>query len=192
MKRIGLYLRCSTTEQNVGLQRDDLQRLCTTRFQDAQITEYVDQGQSGAKQSRPALNRLLADMRKGKLDIIAVWRFDRLGRSLRHLVELLEEFRARNVQFISYSEGADTSTPTGQLLFNLCASFAEFERQLIRERVIAGQRAAKRRGVRFGRPTVAVDAAKVQELRADGLSWRAIAAQLGVPKDTLIRHSACQ
>lgn len=189
MKRIGLYLRCSTTEQNVGLQRDDLQRLCTTRFQDAQITEYADQGQSGAKQSRPALDRLLGDMRKGKLDIVAVWRFDRLGRSLRHLVELLEEFRARNVQFISYGEGADTSTPTGQLLFNLCASFAEFERQLIRERVVAGQRAAKRRGVRFGRPVVVVDSAKVQQLRSEGLSWRAVASQLGISKDSAIRHN---
>src|SRR5690242_2121207 len=97
------------------------------RFPSAEIVEYCDRGVSGAKQSRPELNRMLVELRKGRLEAVAVWRFDRLGRSLRHLVELLQEFSDRNVQFISFSEGCDTSTSTGRLLFGITASFAAFE-----------------------------------------------------------------
>jgi DNA invertase Pin-like site-specific DNA recombinase len=188
MKSIALYLRVSTGQQDVSLQRNDLRRMLEARFHEVPLVEYVDLGQSGAKTNRPALDRMLGDMRHGKLQGIAVWRYDRLGRSLQHLVSLLQEFNERGITFLSYSEGADTSTSTGRLLFNLCASFAQFERELIRERVLSGQAAAKLKGVRFGRPEVPVDTSRARLLRQEGRSWRQIARDLGVPKDTVIRR----
>jgi DNA invertase Pin-like site-specific DNA recombinase len=100
----------------------------------------------------------------------------------------LEEFAALNIDFVSLKESIDTSTPTGKMIFTVLAAVAELERSTIRERVIAGQKAANRRGVRFGRPTVEVDADRVLKLREQGLSWRDISTEVGVPKDTLIRH----
>ena len=100
----------------------------------------------------------------------------------------MEEFAAIGVDFVSLRESIDTSTPTGKMIFTVLAAVAELERSTIRERVVAGQRAAKRRGVRFGRPTVQVDTSRAMKLREDGLSWRAVAEATGIAKDTLIRH----
>jgi DNA invertase Pin-like site-specific DNA recombinase len=143
--------------------------------------------QRHAKDRRPALDRLMADARRGKFQVIAVWRFDRFARSTSHLLRALEEFSALGIDFVSVTEAIDTSTPAGRMVFTVLGAVAELERSIIRERVVAGQRAAKRRGVKFGRPAVAVDAAKVCRLRGEGLSWRAISAEIGVPKDTLRR-----
>jgi DNA invertase Pin-like site-specific DNA recombinase len=143
--------------------------------------------QRHAKDRRPALDRLMADARRGKFQVIAVWRFDRFARSTSHLLRALEEFSALGIDFVSVTEAIDTSTPAGRMVFTVLGAVAELERSIIRERVVAGQRAAKRRGVKFGRPAVAVDAAKVRRLRGEGLSWRAISAEIGVPKDTLRR-----
>jgi DNA invertase Pin-like site-specific DNA recombinase len=130
----------------------------------------------------------MADAKRGKFDVVAVWRFDRFARSTSHLLRVLEEFAALGVDFVSLRESIDTSTPTGKMIFTVLAAVAELERSTIRERVLAGQKAAKRRGVRFGRPVVAVDTNAVGRLREQGLSWRAISEQLEIPKDTAKRH----
>jgi DNA invertase Pin-like site-specific DNA recombinase len=184
-KRAAIYTRISTGEQNADLQTRELPEFCERRGWHLEAT-YSDV-MTGAKDKRPALDRLMADARRGKFDVVAVWRFDRFARSTSHLLRALEEFAALGIDFVSVTEAIDTSTPAGKMVFTVLGAVAELERSIIRERVIAGQRAAKMRGVKFGRPTVAVDAAQVIRLRADGLSWRAIAAQTGVPKDTLRR-----
>jgi DNA invertase Pin-like site-specific DNA recombinase len=184
-KRAAIYTRISTGEQNADLQTRELPEFCERRDWHLEAT-YGDVI-TGAKDKRPALDRLMADAKRGKFDVVAVWRFDRFARSTSHLLRALEEFAALGIDFVSVTEAIDTSTPAGKMVFTVLGAVAELERSIIRERVIAGQRAAKMRGVRFGRPTVAVDAAQVLRLRADGLSWRAIAAQTGVPKDTLRR-----
>src|SRR6516164_6102007 len=114
----------------------------------------------------------------GKFDVVVVWRFDRFARSTSHLLPALEDFSAMGIDFVSITESIDTSTPTGKMVFTVLGAVAELERSIIRERVVAGQRAAKRRGVKFGRPIVAVDTAAVQTPREQGLSWRAIASQV--------------
>ncbi|MGC2535294.1 MAG: recombinase family protein, partial [Candidatus Sulfotelmatobacter sp.] len=119
----------------------------------------------------------------------AVWRFDRFARSSSHLLRALEEFQSLGIDFVSLRESIDTSTPTGKMVFTILGAVGELERCTIRERVMAGQKAAKKRGVRFGRPAVEVDTEHVLRLRKQGLSWRAISEATGVPKDTLIRHA---
>ena len=138
----------------------------------------LDNGVSGSKDSRPELNRLMADAKRRKFDAVVVYRFDRFARSTRHLVNALAEFNALGIQFISMHEGIDTSTPNGRLVFGIFASIAEFERDLIRERVRSGIANRKAKGLRVGRKPVALDAAKVASLRAQGLSIREIATEL--------------
>ena len=184
-KRVALYVRVSTGEQNADLQVNELTEYAAFRKWET-VETYADKI-SGAKDRRPALDRLMTDAKRGKFDVVAVWRFDRFARSTSHLLRALEEFAALGVDFVSLRESIDTSTPSGKMIFTVLAAVAELERSTIRERVIAGQKAAKRRGVRFGRPTVDVDTALVGKLRSKGLSWRDISAEVGVPKDTLIR-----
>lgn len=149
--RVGIYARVSTKDQSCGLQLRDLRAYCAAR-QLAVVREYVDSGQSGTKDSRPALNELMADARKRKLDAILVWRFDRFARSTKHLLLSLEEFRALGLQFISYQENIETGTPLGQAVFVIVAAVAQLERDLIVERVRAGIDNARARGKRLGRP----------------------------------------
>jgi DNA invertase Pin-like site-specific DNA recombinase len=188
MKRAALYIRVSTAEQRHDLQQNELRDYC--QFRKWHIAETFTDTMSGAKDRRPALDKLMADVRRGHFDVVVVWRFDRFARSTSHLLRALEEFQVLSVDFVSLRESIDTSTPTGKMIFTILGAVAELERSTIGERVLAGQKAAKRRGVRFGRPEVEVDTAKVQKLRQRGLSWRAISAKLDIPKDTLIRH--CQ
>jgi DNA invertase Pin-like site-specific DNA recombinase len=108
--------------------------------------EYVDKGISGASDSRPELNRLMADANRRRFDVVAVWKFDRFARSVSHLLRALETFRALGIEFVSLSENIDTSTPTGKMVFTVLASVSELERSLIGERVRAGLRNAKARG----------------------------------------------
>jgi DNA invertase Pin-like site-specific DNA recombinase len=184
-KRAAIYTRISTGEQNADLQTRELPEFCERRGW--HLAETYSDVMTGAKDRRPALDRLMADARRGKFDVVAVWRFDRFARSTSHLLRALEEFAALGIDFVSLSEAIDTSTPAGRMVFTVLGAVAELERSIIRERVIAGQRAAKSRGVKFGRPVVAVDTAQVRRLRLDGLSWRAIAAQTGMTKDTVRR-----
>ena len=147
----------------------------------------MDQGISGAKEQRPALDRLLADCRKRLVDAVVVYRYDRFARSLRQLVNALEEFRVLGVDFISLHEGVDTSTPNGRLVFGIFASIAEFERELIRDRVRSGLASARARGKRLGRPRTTVDASRIALLRAQGHSWAKIGEELGVGEGTARR-----
>jgi DNA invertase Pin-like site-specific DNA recombinase len=147
--------------------------------------EYVDVGESGAKDSRPQLNELMAAARKRHFDAVVVWRFDRFARSTKHLLLALEEFRSLKIQFVSYQESIDTTSPLGQALFTIVSAVAQLERELIRERVSAGIRNARARGKKLGRPKSGVDTERIQELNAQGLSLRQIAATLGVGYGTV-------
>jgi DNA invertase Pin-like site-specific DNA recombinase len=133
------------------------------------------------------LDKLLADCRKRLVDAVVVYRYDRFARSLRQLVNALEEFRALGVEFVSLHEGVDTSTPNGRLVFGIFASIAEFERELTRDRVRSGLAAARARGKRLGRPRVIADVEKIASLRASGASWRSISRQTGVSARTIRR-----
>ena len=185
--RAAIYARVSTRNgQNPEMQLEELRAYCQRR--EWQVAgEYLGQGISGAKEQRPALDRLLTDCRKRRVDAVVVYRYDRFARSLRQLVNALEEFRALGIDFVSLHEGVDTSTPNGRLVFGIFASIAEFERELIRERVRSGIAAARTRGKRLGRPRTAVDASRIATLRAKGRFWRAIADELGIGKGTVQR-----
>jgi len=149
------------------------------------VREYVDVGESGAKDSRPQLNELMAAARKRQFDAIVVWRFDRFARSTKHLLLALEEFRSLGVQFSSYQENIDTTSPLGQALFTIVSAVAQLERDLIRERVSAGIRNARAKGTKFGRPMRAVDPERILQMRGEGQSLRQIAENLGVGYGTV-------
>jgi DNA invertase Pin-like site-specific DNA recombinase len=184
--RVVLYGRVSTAEQNAAMQMDELRAYCTRRQWEI-ADEFIDSGISGSKESRPALNRLLADAKRRKFDAVLVYRYDRFARSLRQLVNALAEFDALGIHFVSLHEGVDTATPNGRLVFGIFASIAEFERELIRGRVRSGLAAARSRGTKLGRPRVTLDRSKVLSLRAQGLSWAKIAGRLGIGEGTVYR-----
>jgi DNA invertase Pin-like site-specific DNA recombinase len=151
------------------------------------VQEYVDHGVSGAKASRPSLNQLMIDAHGRKFDAVLVWRIDRWGRSLKHLVTSLADLDAYGVAFVSLSDNLDLSTPSGRLMMQLLGAMAEFERALIQERVKAGLRNARAKGKRLGRPPAVVDEAEVLTMRNSGASWRTIAEKLGVGLGTAHR-----
>lgn len=186
-RRVAIYARVSTSNgQSVDMQLLDLRELAKRRDFEL-IEEYCDAGVSGSRGSRPALDALLKDARRRKFDVVLVWKLDRLGRSLVHLVRLLQDLRALGVELISFSEGLDFTTATGKLLYQVISAFAEFERDCIRARVRAGLRNARAKGKRLGRPRVVVDALRIAVLRAQGRSWREITAETGVSKGTAQR-----
>jgi DNA invertase Pin-like site-specific DNA recombinase len=148
---------------------------------------YVDNGISGSKESRPELDRLMADARQRKLDVVLVWKLDRFGRWLKHLVNALAEFEALGITFASLKDNLDLSTPSGRLMFQIIGAMAEFERSLIQERVRAGLRNAKAKGRKLGRPRVAVDSQEIARLRGQGCSWSMIQRETGVAKGTAQR-----
>jgi DNA invertase Pin-like site-specific DNA recombinase len=182
--RIVIYARVSTKDQSCDLQLRDLRAYCAARGFSLE-REYVDVGESGAKDSRPQLNELMATARKRQLDAVLVWRFDRFARSTKHLLLALEEFRSLGIQFISYQENIDTSTPLGQALFTIVAAVAQLERDLIRERVSAGLRNAKLKGKILGRPSRVVSLDEITRLRAQGASFREIAKAVGASPGTV-------
>lgn len=184
--RVAIYARVSTTNhgQDVSLQTRELRQFADARGWQV-AGEYIDAGVSGAKDSRPELNRLMADARRRRFDAVLVWKLDRFGRSLRHLVNALADFESLNISFVSLSDNLDLSTASGRLMFNIIGAMAEFERELIRERVKAGMKNAKAKGARIGRPRTGVDALQVARLRDGGASLRMIAASLGVSLGTV-------
>jgi DNA invertase Pin-like site-specific DNA recombinase len=182
--RTALYARVSTKDQSCDMQLRDLRTYCSARNFDVRH-EYVANAQSGAKDSRPELNELMADARKRKFDAITVWRFDRFARSTKHLLLALEEFRALGIQFISYQENIDTSSPLGQAMFTIVGAVAQLERDLIRERVSAGIRNARACGKQLGRPRRIVNRDEISRLRNEGASLRKIAEKLGVGYGTV-------
>src|ERR1039457_5993041 len=182
--RIGIYARVSTKDQSCELQVRDLRAYCAARGFDL-VREYVDVGQSGAKDSRPELNILMDDARKRQFDAIVVWRFDRFARSTKHLLSALEEFRSLGSPFISSPENIDTTTPLGAALFTIISAVAQLERDLIRERVSAGIRNARANGKKLGRPMRTVDSDRILQMRAEGQTLEQIAANLGVGYGTV-------
>jgi DNA invertase Pin-like site-specific DNA recombinase len=178
--RVAIYARVSTTNhgQDVSMQTRELRQFAEARGWHV-AGEYIDAGVSGAKDSRPELNRLMADAHKRRFDVVCVWRFDRFARSVSHLLRALETFKVLGIDFVSYSEQMDTSTPAGKMVFTVLGAVAELERSLIVERVRAGLRNARAKGKRLGRPPVFVDAARIARLRAQGRSIREIADELG-------------
>jgi DNA invertase Pin-like site-specific DNA recombinase len=178
--RVAIYARVSTTNhgQDVSLQTRELEQFAEARGWRT-VDTYIDAGVSGAKDSRPELNRLIADAHKRRFDVVAVWRFDRFARSVSHLLRALETFNALGIAFVSLSEQMDTTTPTGKMVFTVLGAVAELERSLIAERVRAGLRNARAKGKTLGRPRVAVDAARICRLRAQGCSIREISEELG-------------
>src|ERR1700726_2612071 len=186
--KVAIYARVSTTNhgQDVKVQTRDLEQFAQARGWQL-IDSYLDTGISGSKDSRPELNRLMADAHQRRFDAVVVWKFDRFARSVSHLLRALENFQALGIDFVSLTEGVDTSTPTGKMVFTVLGAVAELERSLIVERVKAGLRNARAKGKTLGRPRVAVDPRRIATLRAEGRSWRAVAKQLGVGVGTLYR-----
>ena len=176
--RCAIYARVSTVEQTAENQLQELRRYVAARSWTA--TEYVDQGVSGAKDSRPALDAMLKDGRRRRFDVLVVWRLDRLGRNLKHLITLLDDLNALGIAFVSLNEGIDATTPAGRLQFSILSSIAEFERARIAERVRAGMARAKAQGKCVGRKRRAVSDAEIAA--ASHLSARDAAAHLGLSK----------
>ena len=189
--RVAIYARVST--KNNG-QDPETQLMALREYAKARgfevFHEYIDIGISGAKEKRPALDQLMDHARKRSFDAVLVARFDRFARSTRHLVLALDEFNALGVDFISLSESVDTSTPMGKMVYTVIAAVAELERSLICERVAMGLQRAKAQGKRLGRPAAKIDPAEVQGLREQGMSFRAIARQLGVSHPTVMASAA--
>ena len=176
---VALYARCSTHDQKADLQLDALRQLAEQRGWKV-VGEYVDLGISGSKDRRPQLDQMMKQVRAGKITLVACWKMDRLARSLRHLLTMVDEFRTSNVDLVSVSDSIDTSNPSGRFALHVLGAVAELERELIRERTIAGLAAARKRGGRLGRKPVRVDVGKAAGLRAEGQSYRQIARKLGV------------
>src|ERR1700726_590145 len=189
--RVAIYARVSTVNhgQDVSMQLRELRQFSEARGWEV-AGEYIVSGVSGAKDSRPELNQLMADAHKRRFDVVCVWRFGRFARSVSHLLRALETFKALGIDFVSFSEQMDTSTPAGKMVFTVLGAVAELERSLIVERVRAGLRNAKAKGKSLGRPRVTVDAARIAALRSQGLSWAKIGGQLGLGEGTVRRTAA--
>lgn len=186
--KVALYARVSTSNngQDPTMQTRELREYAERRGWTV-AGEYVDIGISGTKERRPELDRLLRDANRRRFDVVAVWKFDRMARSVSHLLRVLETFNSLGIEFVSLSESLDTATPAGRMVFTVLGAVAELERSLIAERVRAGLRNARAKGKKLGRPRTIVDVARISRLRAEGLSWAKIAAQLGIGEGTVYR-----
>jgi len=184
---IALYARVSTEGQNPEVQLAALRAHATQRGWEI-VEEFVDHGFSGAKERRPALDRLTKAIWTGRFQAVLVWRFDRFARSVKHLLTALEQFRALNVHFISLQEQFDTSSPIGHAMFTIIGAMAQLERDIIRERVKAGLAQARAKGVRLGRPVVRVDLPALALLQGQGCSLPEIARRLRCSRSTLKRR----
>jgi DNA invertase Pin-like site-specific DNA recombinase len=188
---VGLYARVSTCHgQDPGMQLAELREYASRRGWDV-VGEYVDLGISGAKESRPELNRLMLDAHQRKIDAVLVWKIDRFGRSLKHLVNSLADLSAYGVAFISLRDNLDLSTPSGRLMFQIIGAMAEFERSLIQERVRAGLRNARLKGKTLGRPRRIVSGDEMIRLREKGVSFREIARAVGASAGTVRTRLLC-
>ncbi len=180
-KKIAIYARVSTDKQSTENQLLELRSLCE-KLGYSIVQEYTDNGISGAKSrdDRPALDALLKDATRRRFDMVMCWSIDRLGRSLQHLVEILNELQALKVDLYFQQQGMDTFTPSGRMIFSAFGAIGEFERNLIRERVLAGQQRAKANGVKLGRPSKMNDGMKsaVKLLREKGMGIKQIAKEL--------------
>jgi DNA invertase Pin-like site-specific DNA recombinase len=187
--RLALYARVSTTDQDASMQLRDLRAYAAARGWEI-VGEYIDTGWSGARASRPQLDRLMTDARMRKFDGIAVWKLDRWGRSVTNCLASIRELQGLGVRWIAITQNLDTdeSNPMSRFMLQIMAAVAELERSMAVERVNAGLRNARAKGKQLGRPVKVWDRQKARELQRQGLSPRKIAAALGVPKTTVQRE----
>ena len=185
-KRAALYLRVSTLDQHPETQLYDLRTLAQQRGLEI-IREYTDRGISGARARRPALDELLRDARRGEFDVVVVWACDRLARSVKHFLEVLDELSHLNIEFLSFREALDTGGPLGRAVVTIISVVAELERSLIIERVRAGMRRAKLEGRHIGRRRLVVDRSAVLHERAHGRSLSQIASSFGISRASVGR-----
>ena len=192
--QVAIYARVSTSDQSTESQLLDLRRYVRERGWEL-FNEFCDNGVSGTTDSRPALNELMDAAKKRKFDAVLVWRFDRFARSTRHLINALEEFRNLGIDFVSYQENIDTSSPLGSAIFTIISAVAQLERDIIAERVKAGLRRAVENGKKLGRPQGSTVTHKHTErskkLHGEGQSLRQIARALGISKSTVQRLISC-
>jgi DNA invertase Pin-like site-specific DNA recombinase len=183
--RVALYARVSTLNgQHPEMQLAELREYASRRGW--QVTgEYVDQGFSGSKDSRPALNRLMADAHSRQFEAILVWKIDRFGRSLKHLVNTLSDLDSYGVAFVSLRDNLDLSTPSGRLMFQVIGAMAEFELSLTKERVKCGLVNARANGKQLGRPRRVVDRDRILAMKSEGTSLREIANAMGIGYGTV-------
>ncbi|HKM85175.1 MAG TPA: recombinase family protein [Terriglobales bacterium] len=189
MKKAAIYVRVSTAEQETRLQENELREFAERRGWEYQI--FTDRGQSGAKDSRPALNQLLQQLRRKKFDVLVVWALDRLARSLRQLLTVSEECKALGVDLVSLKQNLDTTLPAGRLTFQVLGAVAEFEREMLRTRVVAGMAQARRSGKHVGRPARRrlgrAEIEKIRLLRSQGKSVRQLAKEFGASQWMIAR-----
>lgn len=184
--KVAFYARVSTDKQDLQLQFGELQDFARRRGWEV-VATYEDVT-SGAGTRRPGLDRLLTDAHGRRFDVLLLWKLDRLGRSLLHIVQVIDDILGKGIHVVSATEPhMDSTTAGGRLLRNIFASVAEYERELIKERICAGLRRARARGKRLGRPPTVFHRNKVQALREAGMSWRKIGATLGVSPRTAYR-----
>jgi DNA invertase Pin-like site-specific DNA recombinase len=181
--RAAVYARVSTFDQEPENQLAELRRYTAARGWEA--VEYIDHGVSGARESRPALDQMLRDARRRRIDAVICWRLDRLGRSLRHLIGTIEELEKLGVAFVSINEGIDATTPAGRLQMHILGAIAEFERARIVERVKAGLARAKAQGKKLGRKPCTIPDSRFEAV--SDLSLREAAKQLGVSRSVVHR-----
>lgn len=186
--RVALYARVSTSDQNCEMQLGELREYCARRGW-AIAGEYVDTGISGAKASRPQLNKLKADARQRRFDAVLVWKLDRWGRSVADSISGIQELVSLGIRFLAITQNLDTdeSNPMSRFLLHIMAAFAELEREMIRERVNSGVQAAKKKGKHCGRPVKIFRRDLAIEMRAAGKSWREIGAHFGTSHMTIRR-----
>lgn len=186
--RTAIYARVSTGDQEVQVQVDELRAEAERRGWRI-LDVYADDGVSGSRESRPELDRLLSDVRAGHIDLVAVWKLDRLGRSMQHLLQLLDVLKRHDVGFVSLRDaGIDTTSATGTLMLQLLAAFSEYELAILKERTRAGLARARRQGKKLGRPKKQLDLRAARVLLGQGHSLRETASMLGVPRATLSRR----
>jgi DNA invertase Pin-like site-specific DNA recombinase len=185
MARAVLYMRVSTIDQHPESQLHDIRELARQRGYEI-VREYTDKI-SGTKAKRPGLDELMRDARRGRFDVVIVWASDRLARSVRHFLEVLDEFNHLNIEFVSYRENLDTSGPLGRAIVVIIGAIAELERNLIVERVRAGMRRAKLEGRHIGRRPLDIDRAAVLRHRAQGQSLGQIAKTFAISRATVSR-----
>ena len=190
-KLAAVYLRCSTKSQETEMQEVELTEYVSRRGWEYKI--YRDAGQSGAKESRPALDSLLSDVRKRRVDVLVVWALDRLARSLKQLLSIAEECRSLGVDLVSLKQNVDTTLPAGRLTFQVLGAVAEFEREMLRARVKSGLEMARRNGKKLGRPALrqfdSDDVAEIRQLRKRGASVRSLALQYGTTQYLISKMS---
>ena len=187
MKAIG-YARVSTQDQKLDVQVEQIKRYC--EYRDIDLARLYADKASGANTDRPEFQEMLTDIETNahNADVIIVWKLDRIGRSFKNLIEIVDIFKSNQLGFVCIHENIDTTTNEGRLFFNMMASFAEYERALINERTALGREAALAKGVKFGRPVVGVDVAEVRRRVADGVPKTKVARDMGISRSTLHRR----